>query len=75
MNNIPVKTIARKALADERGRRANNRKRKAAGKAKVRTKAYYLAAFSADEMKALEAGEKVTKTYGSGRTEMYVLAK
>lgn len=74
-NATTVKTIAAKALSDERGRRANNRKRKANGEAKVRTKAYYLAAFSADEMKALEAGEKVTKTYGSGRTETYVLAK
>ena len=70
-NAVETKTIKAKALVDERGRRRKNKTREV----KVRTKAYYLAALSTEEMKALEAGEKVTKTYGSGRTETYVLAK
>ena len=72
-NAIAVKTIKAKALVDERGRRRKNKARRNAGEPVVRTKAYYLAGFSSDEMKALEAGEKVTKTYNSGRTEMYTL--
>ena len=73
MSNADVKTIKAKALVDERGRRRKNKVRRANGEPVVRTKAYYLAALSADEMKALEAGEKVTKTYDSGRTETYSL--
>lgn len=67
--NTTVKTIKAKALTDEFGRRRNNKNRTE----KVRTKAYYLAALSSDDRKALEAGGTVTKTYKSGRVESYVL--
>jgi hypothetical protein len=75
VSNTPIRTVTVKPLAlkQEQGRRRNNKSRPAGEK--VRTKAYYLAAFSKSEMDALVAGETVTKTYKSGRTESYVLAK
>ncbi len=70
---VPVKVVKSLAIKQEFGRRRNNKTRKAAGEKVVRTKAYYLAALSAEDVKALEAGNTVRKTYKSGRVEDYIL--
>lgn len=67
----PVREVKALALKQELGRRRNNKTRKANGDKPVKSKAFYLAAFSTDEVTALMNGETITKTYGSGRTESY----
>lgn len=72
--NTNTVTIKRLALKQEEGRRAKNKVRKAKGEKRVGAKAYYFAALSAQDIAALRDGQTVTKEYGSGRTESYVLA-
>lgn len=70
---IQTREVKERALKQELGRRRNNKARPAGEK--VRSRAYYLAALSGEEIKALLDGGEVTKTYkSSNRTEKLVLA-
>lgn len=55
------------ALKQEKGRRRNNKARKAAGEPTVRAKAFWMPALGAKEFQALENGESVNLTFGTGR--------
>ncbi len=68
-----VKTVKKLALSQEVGRRRNNKVRRSNGEKVARPKAYYFAAFSGGDIKTLEDGGTVTKTYNSGKVESYVV--
>ena len=58
------------ALDAELSRRKNNKAREAAGEPRARSKGFVLPSLTKDDVKALKAGELVTKTYKSGRVEV-----
>ena len=70
---IKTKTVNALALKQELGRRRHNKARRFNGQPTVRTKAYYLAAFSSKDVEKLLAGETVRVSYKSGRVEDYVI--
>jgi hypothetical protein len=70
---VTTKSVNATALKQELGRRRNNKARRAAGEPTVRTKAYYLGAFSVKDVESLLAGETVRVEYKSGRVEDYVI--
>lgn len=70
---VATRTLSDTLLKQEEGRRRNNKKRRANGEKAVAPKAFYLGKLDSRDFAALRAGESVTKTYGSGRVESYVL--